>query len=92
MMRGALLAIAGHVLVIVAAFIAGQVVEPSGGGGVEDLAAVAVVFVGGEILLFLTCLIGGIVSLVRRKPDLAVGLIAGWLLGGLFVWLITVAM
>jgi hypothetical protein len=83
--RGALLAVAGHGVVILAAFVAARFIEPSGGGGMQDLAAVATVLVVGEITLLLACLIGGIVSLVRRRPDLAVGLFAGWLLGALLL-------
>ena len=40
---GALIGLGSHALVAVAAFVAGQVVRPSAGGGFEDLAAVSLV-------------------------------------------------
>jgi hypothetical protein len=70
-----------HALVAVAAFVAGQVVRPSAGGGFEDLAAVTLVLLLAEIVVGLGCLTFGIVLFVKGKRDLGLGLVGGWLVG-----------
>lgn len=77
---------AGHAVVILAAFLVGRLVKPSSGGGFEDLAGVAATLVGGELVVALAGLIVGVVLIVRGRRDLGVGLIGGWLLGGLLLY------
>ncbi len=79
--RGALLAAAGHVIVIIAAFLAGLIAKPSAGGGFEDLAAVSATFLAGEAVLGLVCLISGGLRFRREDRELGLGLVAGWIVG-----------
>jgi hypothetical protein len=78
--RGALYAALAHVVVVLAAFITGQVVKPSG-GGFQDLAAVTTVLLGGEALVGLACLIYGGLRFRGGDRELGVGLVGGWILG-----------
>ncbi len=72
-----------------AAFLAGRIVKPSG-GGFQDLAAVVVTFLGGELLLALACLIVGAVLFKRGWRRTGVGVMGGWLVGMLAVVLLRV--
>ena len=78
---------AGHVVALVAGFVAGRLTRPTPGGGFEDLVAVVSTFFGIEVLLALTCLIAGILLLVKGRRDLGAGLLLGWLLGGVAIWI-----
>jgi hypothetical protein len=84
---GVLIGLAGHALAFGAAFLAGQVVEPSGGGGFEDVAAVALTFLGIELLVTIASLVGGLILLVRGRRQLGAGLMLGWLLGAVAGWI-----
>ena len=66
---------------ILLAFLMGRVVSPSAGGGMEDLAAVAVTFLGGEILVGLGCVIASMVLFRRGRRYTGVGLMGGWIVG-----------
>ena len=79
------IAIAAHVVVVLAAVLAGQIVSPSTGGGMEDLAAVAVTLLGGEILIGLTCVIVSALQFRRGWRYTGIGLMGGWLVGLLAV-------
>lgn len=76
-----LLGLAGHLLAYGAALVAARFVEPSAGGGFEDLAAAVTVFIGIELVVTLACLVGGVVLLVKGRRDRGAGLLLGWLLG-----------
>jgi hypothetical protein len=78
---GALIGLGSHALVAAAAFVAGRVVQPSAGGGFDDLAAVALVLLLAEIVVGLGCLAVGIVVFVKGERDLGLGLVGGWLVG-----------
>ena len=78
---GAAIALVAHGLSIAAGFIAGQVVEPSAGGGFEDLAAVVVTFLLGQAVLAVGSVIASIILTRRGRQDVAVGLIIAWALG-----------
>ena len=78
---GAAIALAAHGLSIAAGFIAGLVVEPSTGGGFEDLAAVVVTFLLGQVVLAIGSIIASIVLTRRGRQDVAAGLIIAWALG-----------
>lgn len=78
---GAVVAIVGHALTFAAGFVAARLVEPSQGGGFEDIAAVVAVFLGGQALLALACIIASLVLLVRGRQDVAVGLLGAWAAG-----------
>jgi hypothetical protein len=82
-----ILGVAGHVVALVAGFIAGRLTKPNPGGGFEDLVAVVSTFFGIEVLIALTCLIAGILLLVKGRRDLGAGLLLGWLLGGIAIWI-----
>ncbi len=76
------IAVAAHALVLLLAFLAGRVVSPSPGGGMEDVAAVAVAFLGGEALVGLAAVIASMVLFRRGARYTGLGILAGWI-GGL---------
>jgi hypothetical protein len=78
---GVLLSVLGHAVAVGATFIAGAVVEPSAGGGFEDVAAAVGAFFVIEALLFVAVLVFVIRYLIKRRYDLAIGLFLGWLAG-----------
>jgi hypothetical protein len=88
---GAALGIAGHLLAFGVGLLAARLVQPSAGGGFEDIAAAVVSFLGAELLVALCCLVGGGVLLARGRRDLGTGLLLGWLAGalagGVWLWL-----
>ena len=78
---GILLSVVGHGVAVGATFVAGAVVEPSAGGGFEDVAAAVGAFVIIEALLFIAVLIAVIALLMKRRHALALGIFLGWLAG-----------
>jgi len=76
-----LYALAGHVLIVAVAWVASRLVTPSAGGGFQDLAAVALVLVGGEAALGLACLVAGAVQFRRGRREIGLGLVVGWIVG-----------
>ena len=81
LLLGVLIAVAGHALTFGAGFLAGRLVTPSPGGGFEDIAAVAMTFLGAQLLLALGCIVAGLVLARRGRGDLAAGLLIAWALG-----------
>jgi len=81
------LGITGHIVAVVAGFVAGRFTKPNPGNGFADLVAVVSTFFGIEVLLALASLIGGILLLVKGRHDLGTGLLLGWLLGGIAIWI-----
>jgi hypothetical protein len=81
-------AVAAHAIVLLAAFVAARVVTPSAGGGTEDLAAAAMTFLGGEILVGLGCLITSAMLFRRGWRYTGVGLMGGWIGGLVLVMLV----
>jgi hypothetical protein len=79
--QGALYALAGHVVVVLGALLAGLFIKPSSGGGMEDLAAIGLIVVGGEALLGIVCLLTGALMFRRDERERGLGLVAGWLAG-----------
>jgi hypothetical protein len=75
---GVLIGVGEHVLVALAAGLAGRLVKPQG-GGFEDLAAVLMVLLGGELLVAIASIVVGIILIRRDRRELAIGLFAGWL-------------
>jgi hypothetical protein len=75
---GIAVALGGHVLSIVALVvgIATDNSEFSAGAGLIALVA-------GQIVVFLTCIIIGIVLTARREPGFGVGLLIGWAVGAI---------
>jgi hypothetical protein len=90
LLLGALAAIGGHLLAAAAAWIAGRVVEPSSGGGFEDIAAVVGVLMLAEIIVFIAALVASIVLFVRGRRDLATGVVVGWI-AGMIAWAVLIA-
>jgi hypothetical protein len=80
-----LIALGGHAVALLAGLIAAWLVPPSPGGGLQDLAAVVMAFLGVEILVGLACLITGAILFRRDRRYTGLGLIGGWLLGLVFV-------
>ncbi len=78
---GALYPLAGHALVVAAAYLAGLIARPSAGGGFEDLAAVAVTGIGGEALLGSACLVVGSIMFRSKDRERGLGLVGGWVAG-----------
>jgi hypothetical protein len=81
----AAVAVAAHVVVVLVTILVGQVVDPSPGGGTEDLGAVVTTFFGGEILLGLACVIASMVMFRRGLRYTGVGLMGGFVLGLILV-------
>jgi hypothetical protein len=81
LLLGILLSALGHAVAVGATFLAGAVVEPSAGGGFEDVAAAVGAFLVIEALLFIAVVIAVIRLLIKRRSDLAIGLFLGWLVG-----------
>jgi hypothetical protein len=78
---GFLLGAGGHAIAFAGGFISARVVEPSPGGGFEDLAAVVGTFILIELLLAIAALVAGITLMVKGRRDLGGGILGGWLLG-----------
>lgn len=78
---GVLTVVAAHLVVIGLAFLAGQLVEPSDGGGYEDVAAVVSVLLIGELIVFVSAIVASVMHVIKRRRDWAVGLFVGWALG-----------
>jgi hypothetical protein len=85
---GFVIGLASHAIAFLFGFIAGQLVEPSPGGGFEDIAAVALTFLGTEALLGVAAIIAAVVASKRGRRDLGLGVVAGWLVGVIGVWLL----
>ncbi|HCT76832.1 MAG TPA: hypothetical protein DGG94_18520 [Micromonosporaceae bacterium] len=84
---GLAIGLASHSIAFLFGFIAGRLVQPSEGGGFEDIAAVALVFLGTDAIIGLAALIGGGVLIAKGRRDLGITLIAGWLIGVVAIWL-----
>lgn len=74
-------ALGAHVVIFLAAFLAGRLTTPSNGGGMQDLAAAAGVLFGGEALLATTSLVVATILFRRDLRYTGVGIMAGWLAG-----------
>lgn len=84
---GALQALGGHALVIAAAYLAGQFTEPTPSNQFADLAAVVLVFLGGQAVLGLTCLVLSAIRFRQGRRYYGLGLLGGWL-GGLALFVL----
>jgi hypothetical protein len=80
LLLGVAIAAALQLLVVAAAFLAGQTVEPQPGGGFEDLVAVVGTLLIGELVVAVLCLVFGIRAVVKGQRDLGFGLLGGWVL------------
>lgn len=85
---GLVIGIGAHGMSFLFGFIAARMVEPSEGGGFEDIAAVALAFIGTEIVIALGVLIAAGVLIARRRRELGAGLLVGWLAGLGGIWLL----
>ena len=83
------IALGGHAVSLLAAYLAASIVQPSAGGGLEDIAAAAVIFLGLQVVLGLACLIISAVLFRKGRRYTALGLIGGWLAGLLLVMILT---
>jgi hypothetical protein len=84
-----LIALGGHAVSLLAAYFAARIVQPSAGGGFEDIAAAALTFLGSQVVLGLTCLIVSAILFRRGRRFTGLGLIGGWLVGLLIVVILT---
>lgn len=84
-----LMALGGHAVSLLAAYLAARLVQPSAGGGLEDVAAAALTFLGTQVVLGLTCLIVSAILFRRGRRFTGLGLIGGWLVGLLIVVVLT---
>jgi hypothetical protein len=84
-----LIALGGHAVSLLAAYVAARVVKPSAGGGFEDVAAAAVTFLGSQVVLGLACLIVSAVLFRKGRRYTGLGLIGGWLAGLLIVLILS---
>ena len=78
LLLGVAIAATLQLLVVAAAFLAGQVVEPQPGGGFEDLVAVVGTLLIGELVVAVLCLVFGIRAIVKGQRDMGFGLLGGW--------------
>ena len=85
---GFVIGLASHSIAFLFGFIAGRLVEPSPGGGFEDLAAIALIFLGVEALVAVGTVIATILLTKRGKRDLGFGVLGGWLVGALVIWVL----
>ncbi len=85
---GLLAGLASHAIALLFGFVAGQLVKPSPGGGFEDLAAVALIFLGAEALIAIGAIIATFALVKRDKRDLGFGVLAGWLVGVITIWVL----
>jgi hypothetical protein len=81
MLLGILLGAVGHAVAVGATFLAAALVEPSAGGGFEDVAAAVGAFLLIEALVFIAVVIAEIRLLIKRRYDLALGVFLGWVAG-----------
>jgi hypothetical protein len=78
LLLGTLIGIGEHVIVLVAAWLAGHLVKPQE-GGFDDLVAVLVVVIGGELLVAVVSVVVGVIVIARGRRELGIGVLAGWL-------------
>jgi hypothetical protein len=64
-----------------------SIFKPGTGNGRADVTAMAVTFWLGEITLATACLSGAVILIRRAQRDLGLGLLVGWLVGALLLWL-----
>jgi hypothetical protein len=82
--RGAIagaIALGAHVVIFLAAFLAGRLTSAGNGGGMQDLAAVSGTLFGGETLLAIACLVVASILFRRDLRYTGVGIMAGWFAG-----------
>jgi hypothetical protein len=84
----AAIAVGAHLVVLLAAYVAAQIVEPTASNGFEDLAAVALTFLGGEILVGLAVIVVSAILFRRGWRYTGVGLMGGWIGGWLLLLLV----
>jgi hypothetical protein len=77
----ALVGLFAHAFSFCTGWLTGLLVEPSPGGGFEDLAGVVIVFILTEIAILLGAVAGAAILVTRGRRDAAMGLIAGWFVG-----------
>jgi hypothetical protein len=85
--RSGLVGLSTHVLAIVVAFLAVRLSRSTEDLG--DLAAGATGLFLVEILAGFGCLIGGSVLFVRGRRDVGIGLLAGWVVGLVILFLLS---
>jgi hypothetical protein len=87
----AAISLGAHLVVLLAAYIAAQIVAPSDGGGFEDVAAVALTLLGGEIVIGLAATVVSAILFRRGWRYTGLGLMGGWI-GGLALLLVVQAL
>jgi hypothetical protein len=83
------IALGGHAVSLLAAYLAASAVQPSAGGGFEDLAAAAVAFLGSQVVLGLACVIVSAILFRNGRRYTGLGLLGGWLVGLFIVVILT---
>jgi hypothetical protein len=81
MLLGFLLPVLGHGLAFGSTFVVARIVEPSAGGGFEDVVAAIATFFLIEALLIIGSIIAIVMLLIRKRRDVALGVFLGWLVG-----------
>jgi hypothetical protein len=81
LLLGLLLGAIGHGIAVGATFLAAAIVEPSAGGGFEDVAAAVGSFLVVEALVFIAVVIAIIRLLIKGRRDTALGVSLGWVAG-----------
>lgn len=85
---GLVTGLASHAIAFLFGFVAGRLVEPSEGGGFEDIAAVVLIFLGAEALLGVAAVIATVVLARQGKRDLGLGALVGWVIGVIVILLL----
>jgi hypothetical protein len=80
--RGALVAVTGHVVIFVVTFLIGSLVSSHVGG---------LLFLGGEALWGLACVIYGSLLFRRGEQERGFGFVVGWFVGVVVITLLVLA-
>jgi len=81
LLLGFVLPVLGHGLAFGSTFVVARIVEPSAGGGFEDVVAAIATFFVIEVVVTIGSIIAIVLLLIRRRRDLALGVFLGWLVG-----------
>jgi hypothetical protein len=87
--KAGLLPIAAQGILLMLTFLVGLLVRPSNGGGMQDLGAIAVVFLTGEIVIGIGTIVLAMVRFRRGRQYTGVGLMGGWIVSLLLAFLVT---
>src|SRR3954464_15323558 len=86
MVPGVIAGVTGHAFAIIIAWLVDQIMAPSQGGDMGNTEMTAT-FLATELLVALACLIVGWRFIPAEKRAARAGLVLGWLLGAVAIWI-----